>query len=392
MGFIGKIQGLRIPPEKPMNPREIFCPNMDCPARGQTDKGNIHVHSQKDKRYCCTVCGETFTTNKGTIFYRLRTDPQIVMWVVVLLAYGCPVQAIVKAFELDERTVSDWHTRAGNHCQRVHEHQVENRPQDLQQVQADEIKVKALKGTYWMALAMAVGTRLWLGGVVSPKRDLDLIQALADKVRGMALCRPLLLAVDGLASYVTAFRLSFRSPLPLWHGETGRPRLVSWENIAIVQVVKQHIEGVLKVDRRIVQGSQAMVTRLIQATQNGKGTINTAFIERLNATFRMRLNNLVRRTRTLARRPETLVAGMYIVGCFYNFCNFHHGLRLKLSVGSYGHHWVLRTPAIAAGITDHLWTPTELFAFKVPPSRWQPPVQRGRPSQASLQLAQKWAA
>ena len=71
----------------------------------------------------------------------------------------------------------------------------------------------------------------------------------------------------------------------------------------------QHIEGVLKVDRRIVQGSQAMVTRLIQATQIGKGTINMAFIERLNATFRMRLNNL-------ARHPETLVAGYVHRGLF----------------------------------------------------------------------------
>ena len=132
-----------------------------------------------------------------------------------------------------------------------------------------------------------------------------------------------------------------------------------------------------------------MVERLIKATQNGKGVINTAFIERLNATFRMRLNNLVRRTRTLARRPETLVAGMYIVGCFYNFCDFHHSLRLKFSVGSYGHHWVQRTPAIAAELTDHHWTPTELFAFKVPLPRWQPPFQRGRPSLAIAPIGSK---
>ena len=58
-----------------MNPRDIFCPNMDCPARGQTGKGNIHIHSQKDKRYVCEVCQQTFTTTKGTIFYRLRRDP-----------------------------------------------------------------------------------------------------------------------------------------------------------------------------------------------------------------------------------------------------------------------------------------------------------------------------
>jgi len=374
-----------------MNPREIFCPNIDCPARGQIGKGNIHVHSQKERRCFCDVCQQTFTTSKGTIFYRLRTDPQIVMWVIVLLAYGCPVQAVVKAFGLDERTVRDWQGRAGEHCKKVHEYIVESSQQDLQQVQADEIKVKAQKGTYWMALAMAVSTRLWLGGVVSRKRDLVLIQALADKVRAIALCRPLLLAVDGLSSYVTAFRLAFRSKLPRWRGEIGRCKLVSWPNIAIVQVVKQRVDGVLTVDRRIVQGGKEMVEGLIKATQKGKGVINTAFIERLNATFRQRLNNLVRRTRTLARRSETLEAGMYIVGCFYNFCDFHHSLRLKLSVGSFGYRWVQRTPAIAAKLSDHRWTPAELFAFKVPPPRWKPPVQRGRPSLATLLLAQRWS-
>jgi transposase-like protein len=374
-----------------MNPQEIFCPNMECPARGQTGKGNIHVHSQKDKRFICDVCQETFTTSRGTIFYRLRHDPKTVMCVIILLAYGCPVQAIVKAFGLDERTVSNWHERAGKHCQRIHEHIVEKSQQDLQQVQADELKVKTLLGTYWMALAIAVPTRLWLGGVVSRQRDLKLIQSLVDKVRTIALCRPLLLAADGLVSYVTAFRMAFRSKVPHWRGEMGRCKLVSWPEIAIVQVVKQRVAGVLTIDRRIEQGSQERVQHLIQATQNGHGGINTAFIERLNATFRQRLNHLVRRTRTLARRSETLVAGMYIVGCFYNFCDYHHSLRLKLSVGSFGHHWVQRTPAIAARLTDHRWSYAELFAFKVPPPRWSPPAQRGRPSHKMLLLAQRWA-
>jgi len=96
-----------------MNPRELFCPNLDCPARGQVGKENIHSHSLKDRRYICEVCGRTFTTTSGTIFYRLRHAPDVVIQVITLLAYGCPVQAIVKAFELDERTVCDWHRRAG---------------------------------------------------------------------------------------------------------------------------------------------------------------------------------------------------------------------------------------------------------------------------------------
>lgn len=374
-----------------MNPQELFCPNMDCPARGQVGKGNIHSHSLKDRRCICDVCKQTFATTTGTIFYRLRSDPQLVMWVIILLAYGCPLQAIVKAFGLDERTVRDWHKRAGQHCQQVHEHLVESSQHDLQQVQADEIKVKIQKGTIWMALAIWVPTRLWMGGVVSPKRDLDLIQALADQVQSMALCRPLLLAVDGLASYVSAFRNAFRSKFPRAEGETGRCRMVAWQDILIVQVVKQRLDGILNVDRRIVQGAKDMVERLIKTTQ-GKGVINTAFIERLNATFRQRIHSLTRRTRTLAQHPETLVAGMYLIGCFYNFCDFHHSLRLKLSVGSFGYRWVQRTPAIASKLADHPWTSAELFNFKVPPSPWKIPKQRGRPSTAMLLLAQQWAS
>jgi transposase-like protein len=311
------------------------------------------------------------------------------MCVIVLLAYGCPIQAIVKAFLLDERTVSDWQKRAGQHCQQVHEQLIESSQHDLEQVQADEIKAKTQRGTLWMAFAIWVPTRLWMGGVVSSKRDLDLIQALADKVRQMALCRPLLLAVDGLASYVSAFRDAFRSKFPRQAGEAGRCKMVSWPAIFIVQVVKQRIGGVLNVERRIVQGTKAMVESLIQRTQ-GKGVINTAFIERLNATFRQRIHSLARRTRTLAQHAETLTAGMYMVGCFYNFCDFHHSLRLKLSVGSFGHRWVQRTPAIAARLTDHQWTPAELFNFRVPPPHWDIPKQRGRPSATMLQLAQQW--
>jgi hypothetical protein len=268
---------------------------------------------------------------------------------------------------------------------------VENSQHDLEQVQADEIKAKTQLGTLWIAMAIWVSTRLWMGGVVSPKRDMDLIQSLADKVRKMALCRPLLLAVDGLASYVSAFRNAFRSKFPRQEGETGRCKMVSWQDIAIVQVVKQRIEGVLNVERRIVQGAKDRVSELIKKTQ-GQGVINTAFIERLNATFRQRISPLTRRTRNLAQQAETLLAGMYIVGCFYNFCDYHHSLRLKLSLGSFGYRWVQRTPAIAARLTDHQWTPAELFNFKVPPPCWEMPKQRGRPSAAMLQMAQQCAS
>ena len=66
-----------------MNPQEIFCPNIDCHARGHIGKGNISIHSQAEKRYLCHECKKTFTDTKGTIFYRLRTDAATVLLVLL---------------------------------------------------------------------------------------------------------------------------------------------------------------------------------------------------------------------------------------------------------------------------------------------------------------------
>jgi transposase-like protein len=372
-----------------MNPQTIFCPNLSCPARGQQGKGNIGVHSEIEQRYICHECGDTFSATKGTIFYRLRTDSVTVMLVITLLAYGCPVPAIVKAFGFDERTVKKWWKRAGLHCQAVHEQMVEQEQLDLKQVQADEIKVKMQGGSVWMALAMMVGSRLWLTGAISESRDTHLIERVAVKVRQMALCRPLLLAVDGFASYVGAFQKVFRSPLPR-HGRRGRPRLFSWPDVAIAQVVKRRSAGALGIQRRIVHGSQKLVETLLLSTQGG-GVINTAYIERFNATFRQRLSCLARRTRCPAQQVATLTAGMYIVGCLYNFCDTHLSLRQRLWIDERRYRWVQMTPAMAARLTDHIWTIPELFWFKVPPPTWSPPKRRGRPSIETQRLVEKWS-
>jgi transposase-like protein len=372
-----------------MNLETIFCPNFDCPARGHCGRGNISIHSDQEKRYYCNICHKTFSMTKGSIFYRLKTDPQTVLLVLTLLAYGCPVQAIVVAFGFDERTVKAWWQRAGRHCQGVHEHLVGGSQLDLQQVQSDEIKVKTQGGVIWMAMAMMVSTRLWLGGVISGHRDQSLIQSLAAQIRVVAWYRPVLLAVDGLASYVGAFQQAFRSRVPRW-GQPGRCQLRPWSEVVMVQVVKQRIDGHLILVRRIVQGSADQVTKLLQVSQGG-GKINTAFIERLNATFRQRLAWLARRSRNLARQPETLQAGMFIVGCIYNFCTYHDSLRVAFYLAKGGQRWLQRTPAIAAGLADHIWTIEELLNFKVPPPRWSPPKHRGRPSQQTLHLVELWS-
>jgi len=186
-----------------MDPQTQCCPNIGCPARGKSSEHNIVIHSRKEARYQCTVCGKTFAASTGTPFYRLHHPVELVTTVVTLLAYGCPTQAIVAAFRLDERTVYDWQRRAGQHCQGVHAQLVEQ-PRDLEHVQADEIWVKVQGHVVWLAMALMVRTRLWLGGVGSPQRDERLIVSLIQGVRRSALARPLLFCVDGYRAYVSA--------------------------------------------------------------------------------------------------------------------------------------------------------------------------------------------
>jgi len=370
-----------------MDPETVFCPNMECPARGKVGAGNIGMHSQKERRYICHQCGRTFSETRGTPLYRLKKAKDLFTLVVTLLAHGCPVQAIVVAFGLDERTVRDWLKRSGTQSEAVHQHLVQQ-PREVGQVQADEIRVKAQGTIVWMAMAVMVRTRLWLGGVISVHRDLTLCRALMEQVRAgtSALTDAIVFCTDGFRAYVRAISEVFRQAIP--SGHPGRPHLRPWLNICIAQTVKQYAQGrVVGVVRRIIQGTAEQIQAVIHWSQ-GHGVINTAFIERLNATFRQRLGTLVRRGRALARQIPTLHWGMYLVGTVYNFCTEHRSLRLPGLVG--GHKWLYQTPAMAAGITDHGWTVEELMTFHVPPPPWSPPKRRGRPSRATKLLVARW--
>jgi len=104
----------------------------------------------------------------------LRRPREVVVIVVILLSYGCPIQAIVHAYGLDERTVADWQKRAGKHCQQVHHAIIEQGKISVHPIQADEIRAKGQKMIAWMGLAIDASTRMFLGGVVSVHRDRDL--------------------------------------------------------------------------------------------------------------------------------------------------------------------------------------------------------------------------
>jgi hypothetical protein len=291
---------------------------------------------------------------------------------------------MVAALGLDERTVAVWVARAGQHCQQMHQHVVRQRHVDLQPVQADELWVKLVGRRVWLALAMAVPSRRWLGGVISPQRDLPLITTLVQLVRSCASSLASLVCVDGLASSVTAFLRVFRHPVRT--GCRGRPRLGLEQGLLLGQMGKRYARRrVVNIERRVIRGTVETITAVLAATKSGSG-INTAYIERLNATFRASLAPLVRRGRAMVHTEAVLTAGMWLVGCAYNFCWLHDSLRVRAPAGACW-NWQERTPAMAAGLTHHCWTMRELLRDQVPLPPWVAPKRRGRPPKRAQQPA-----
>jgi transposase-like protein len=364
-----------------MNPNHQCCHNPQCEFRGLYDNGNIGVHSQKDKRYICHRCRKTFAATLGTPLYRKQYEHTFFAEVVSLLAHGCPVQAIVATYSIDERTVSAWQKESGEHCQRVHE--AESRPQELVQVQADEIRLKAQGMILWIAMAIAIPTRFWLGAEVSEHRDWSLVHALAEKVKAWSLCRAMLIAFDGFAAYPSAFAAAFRTAIPT--GKRGRPHFVEWPPLVFGRVIKQKVAGRLaSIQRTIVRGTEQSAEQLITRSQTTPGgVLNTAFIERFNATVRSRLACCARRTRALVHDATTLTPAIYLVGTVYNFCSWHQSLRTKLFINEFQHKSVQRIPAMASGLTDHRWTVLELLQYQCPEPIYQKPKKRGRPKKQS---------
>src|SRR6266487_6966241 len=153
----------------------------------------------------------------------------------------------------------------------------------------------------------------------------------------------------------------------------GRACLQVWPQLCIATVIKlTEKKRVVEVIRRMTLGTLEQANELLQASLGGS-VLNTAFIERFNGTVRERLATLTRKCRHAAQRLEALETGMYLIGCTYNWCFPHHELNKSKHVGS------PCTPAMAAGLTDHVWSLRELLSYRIPPLPWVSPAKRGRP-------------
>jgi IS1 family transposase len=173
---------------------------------------------------------------------------------------------------------------------------------------------------------------------------------------------PILICTDGWNAYPQSILRAFREKVKRTPGR-GRAALEVWSELYIGTVIKRIVNKRLKLE-----------------TSNGGSVLNTSFIERLNATMRERLATLTRKCRHATVRLSSLHPGMYLLGSTYNFCWPHQELSCVRDRTTGKRYRVAAcTPAMAAGLTDHLWSVCELLSFKSAPAPWVEPKRRGRP-------------
>jgi len=246
-------------------------------------------------------------------------------------------------------------------CQKKQAHRQPNDPAEV--------------GDTWIWRAIALPSRLRVISALSHERsEAEATQFLAHfkaRTDGYA---PLFTS-DKLPAYVSALIANYSTPEPppVKRGP-GRPRKEPKRLLAptlcYAQVDKRREGGrVIEVRRRIIFGSGDGITRILQADGCGS-QINTAYVERDNLTSRQSNGRLVRKTLSHSKKEHFLRRHIDLEDAIYNFVRPHSALRVRLSQpGAYGRKWKHRTPAMAAGLTDHIWSLEELLSYRLPPSK-----------------------
>jgi hypothetical protein len=163
-------------------------------------------------------------------------------------------------------------------------------------------------------------------------------------------------------------------------GPAPKPRWMPLPELLYAQVVKTvRRRRLVRVRHRVVFGTLEAIEQVLSACG---WQIQTAFVERLNLDLRQRVAAVGRRVTTLCKGEDgvrhQLVLQLVLFHAYHNFCRPHASLRVPLAepvptngTGS-AKQWRPRTPAMAAGLTDHVWTLREVLLYRVPP--WPKPV------------------
>jgi IS1 family transposase len=388
-------------PRRQVDTSTHFCPNPDCVYHGWVGWGNLRANGRPNggpwRQLLCIACRHYFLETLGTLLHNKRASTELIVRVIACLAEGLGIRGTARVFEVDPNTVLQWLVEAADQLRafsRYILHDVR-----VRQVQLDELfallsAVKDGAVSEGEAIEHLERSPQWVWVARDPESKLLLAMEVGDRTLAMAQhfvhhgaqllapeCAPLFLT-DGFREYMTALLTHYgywmQPPRRQDKGPAPKPRWMPVPHLLYAQVVKTvRRRRLVRVRHRVVFGTLETVNAVLAPLGC---QINTAFIERLNLTIRQPVAAVGRRVTTLCKGEVGLRQQLALYHLYYNFCLPHASLRQALpqpeltkGTGS-AKGWRPCTPAMAAGLTDHVWTLREVLLFRVPP--WPQPQAR----------------
>jgi hypothetical protein len=339
------------------------CPNPPCGRFNRPGEGHIvhrswtgqHKHIE---RLRCTVCSREFSEREGTLMARSKLPEATVERLLKCQRWGVCDEGTADICAVELKTVHRFQGLAAQRAEVHHRQSVQHVA--VEGVQLDEAHSKLRpKQVEWVHTALAMG-RWFLLWVDFGPRTQDTAAALIAQVVARARQLPLFLT-DGWKAYTAALLqvvgVVYR---PRRRGKVGRkpkPRLVAPQALFYAQVVKVRNKTghVVEVSRRVIYGGPRRFGKQLRLRQLGE-TIQTAFMERWYGTLRGLVAPLRRRTRCLSWSRARHRGKVWLLVSLYNFVMPHKSLRQGRTP---------RTPAMAIGLTDHVWSYREYIWLPV---------------------------
>jgi IS1 family transposase len=375
-----------------------FCPHPDCDYRGWLGLNNLrangHPHGGPWRQFQCTACDGYFPEHHGTIFHGKQAAVELIVHVLACLAEGLGIRATARVFEVAPNTVLHWLVEAAEQLRAFSAYFLCDL--HLEQLQLDELyavlrDLKAGEISDDEAIKRLERSPSWVWTAMDPRSKLLVVVDVGNRTLAMAQrvvhqvtrvlapgCVPLFLT-DGLKDYATALLAHFghwMHPERRQHkGPTPKPRWMPLPALLYAQVVKSYRRRrLVGVTHRVVFGTRLAIEQVLARCG---WTINTAFVERLNLDIRQRVAAIGRRVNTLCQGEAGLRDQLVLFQVYHNFVLPHASLRQALDepiptprMGS-ARLWRPCTPAMAAGLTDHVWSLKEVLLYRVPP--WPQP-------------------
>lgn len=373
--------------------RQHFCPDQDCVYYGWMGRGNLrsngHPGRKPWRQLECVACHGYFQVTHGTLFHGKHVAPERLVWAMGALAEGLGIRAVARVFEVDPNTVLVWLVEAAEHLEAFSRHFLHGVHVD--QIQLDELfallsavkdgeipEAEAIKrlarSPHWVWVAMDPVSKLLVALDVGD-RTLALAQRLVHQVVEVLApgCVPLFLT-DGFKEYTTAILAHFgqwvQPPRCQAPGPAPKPRWMPLPGLLYAQVIKTvRRRRLVRVSHRVVFGTLEAINQVL-APQGWQ--INTAFVERINLSLRQHVAAIGRRTSMLCKGEDGLRQQLMLSQAYYNFCLPHASLRQALvqpvptnGTGS-TQQWRPCPPAMAADLTDHVWTLREVLLYRAP--------------------------